>query len=88
MTEEGAGWAGEEGFLGLDGLFCFATSGAHLEFSLGWPPSGMEEGRRGGLADVGEDLDDGLRIGEERDKGEGGTAGRTGQREDLVDPGQ
>jgi hypothetical protein len=43
---------------------------------------------RGGLADVGEDLGDGLRIGEERDKGEGRLTGWTDEGKHLVDPGQ
>ena len=69
-----------------------------VEFDLGRPPGRMEEGRRGGLTDVGEDLRDGHGIGEnrseaelaegKRDEREESVAGRTDQREDLIDPGQ
>ncbi len=37
---------------------------------------------------MGEDLCDGLRIGEERDEGEGRLAGWTDEGKHLVDPGQ
>jgi len=33
----------------------FPATGLQVEFGLGWPPGGMEEGGKGGLADVGED---------------------------------
>jgi len=61
---------------------------AEIELSLGRPPGGMNERRRGGLTDVGEDAGDGLRLSEERDEREGGPAGGANQREDLVDSGQ
>ena len=59
-----------------------------VEFSLGRSPGGMNQGRRGGLTDVGEDLCDGHGIGEKRDECEGGATGGADQREDLVDSGQ
>jgi len=59
-----------------------------VEFGLGRPPGRMEEGRRGGLTDMGEDLRDGHGIGEKRDEREGGAAGRADQRERLIDASQ
>ena len=51
-----------------------------------------KEGRRlregGGLADVVKNRCDGLRVGEERNEGEGFLAGRTDERKDFIDPGQ
>lgn len=43
----------------------------------------MGERRRSGLADMGQDLCDGLRLGEERDEGEGCLAGWADEGEDL-----
>jgi len=40
-----------EEFLG--GIFCFPTGVRDVEFGLGWPPGGMDQRGRGGLADVG-----------------------------------
>ena len=65
-----------EGFLG--GLFCLPTVGPHGEFGLGWAPGRMGQRGRSGLADVGEDLGDGLGANEESDKREGGM-GRRGR---------
>ena len=48
----------------------------------------MDQRGRSGLADVGQDLGDGLGLGQERDEGEGRLAGGTDQREDLIDPSQ
>ncbi len=70
-----------EGFLG--DLVCFRPAGPHGELGLGRSPGGMEERGRGGLTDVGEDLCDGLGIGEERDEREGRLAGGTDEGEDL-----
>jgi hypothetical protein len=72
----------------LGGLLRFPATEAHLQFSLRWSPGGMNQRRGGGLADVGENSGDGLRLGEERDEGEGGATGGAGQREGLVDSGQ
>ncbi len=69
----------------LGGLLRFPTTGAHLEFSLGRPPGGMNQRRRGGFTDVGKDPGDGLRLREERDEREGGSTGGADQREDLID---
>jgi hypothetical protein len=60
------------------GLFCNPCSGgtgAHHEFGLGRSPGRMEEGRRAGFADVGEDLADGLGVSQKRDEREGCLAG-------------
>ena len=75
-----------KGFLG--GLVCMPTVGPHGELRLGWAPGRMGQRGRGGLADVGEDLGDGLGLGEERDEREGFPAGGTDQGEDLVDASQ
>jgi hypothetical protein len=53
-----------EGFLG--GLVCLPTvgpHGSHGELGLRWAPGGVEDRGRGGLADVGQDLADGLGVG-------------------------
>jgi hypothetical protein len=73
------------------GLFCNPCSGgtgAHHEFGLGRSPGRMEEGRRAGFADVGEDLADRLGVSQKRDEREGCLAGGAAKREDLVDPGE
>ena len=75
-----------EGFLG--GLFCFPTGARHVELGLGWPPGWMKERGRRGLPDMGQDLCDGLRLGEERDECEGCLAGWADEGEDLVDASQ
>jgi hypothetical protein len=59
---------------------------AHVELGLGWAPGGMNQRRRGGLADVGEDSGDGLGLGEERDEGEGCLADGADQGKHLIDP--
>jgi hypothetical protein len=64
------------------------SHGSHGELGLGWAPSGMDEWGRSGLANVDEDLGDGLGVRKERDKGEGFLAGRADQREDFIDPSQ
>lgn len=51
-----------EGFLGE--VVYLPTAGPHGELSLGWSPGGADQGRGGGLADVGEDSGDGLGVGE------------------------
>ncbi len=59
-----------EGFPG--DLVCLPTAGpqeAHFELGLGWSPGGVEERGRSGLPDVGENLCDGLWVGEEGDEG-------------------
>ena len=48
----------------LDDLFCFPTGGLHGELGLRGSPGGGDQRGEGGLADVGEDLSDGLRVGE------------------------
>jgi len=48
----------------------------------------MDEWGRSGLANVEEDLGDGLGVRKERDKGEGFLAGRADQRKHFIDPGQ
>jgi hypothetical protein len=48
----------------------------------------MEERGRGRLADMGQDLCDGLGVGEERDEGERFLAGGTDQRKHFIDPSQ
>jgi hypothetical protein len=76
------------GFLG--GLVCSPTAGPHRshgELGLGWPPGGMKERRGGRLADVGQDLCDGLGIGQECDECERCLTGWADQREDLVGTG-
>ena len=75
-----------EGFPG--GLDCLPTAGPHGELGLGRSSGGMDEGGRSGLTDVGQDLGDGFRVGEDRDEREGRLAGGTDQRKDLVDPSQ
>jgi hypothetical protein len=80
-----------EGFLGdlfclPTDLFCLPTAGPHGELGLGWAPSGVDQRGGGGLAHVGEDLGDGLGLGEERDEGERRLTGGTDQREDFIDP--
>ena len=75
-----------ERFLG--GLFCFPTVGPHGELGLRRSPGGMDQRRGSRLADVGQDSGDGLRVGEERNEGEGFLAGRTDERKDFIDPGQ
>jgi len=75
-----------EGFLG--DLMVVPNVGSHGELGLGWSPGGMEERGRGGLADVGQDLADGLGVSQERDQGERFLAGGTDQGEDFIDPGQ
>ena len=75
-----------EGFLG--GLLCFPTDDPHAEIGLRRSPGGMGEWGQGGLADMGQDLCDGLRLGEERDECEGCLAGWADEGEDLIDPGQ
>jgi len=78
-----------KGFPG--GLVVFPTvgpDGSHGELSLGWASGGMDERGRSGLANVGEDLCDGLGLGEERDEGERCLAGGADKREDFIDPGQ
>ena len=57
-----------EGFLG--GLVLFRLTGVHGELGLGWPPGGVEERGRSGLSDMGQDLCDGVGVGEERDERE------------------
>ena len=54
----------------------------------GGPLAGWISGGGGGLADVGQDLCDGLRVGEERDERERRLAGWTNRREDFIGPGQ
>ena len=77
-----------EGLLGdlfyLVNLVSFPTAGSHGELGLGWAPGGVEERGGGGLADMGQDLSDGLGIGEERDNGERFLAGWTDQREGFI----
>ena len=51
-------------------------------------PGGVDQRGGGGLADVGQGLSDGLRVGEEGDEGEGFQAGRTDQREGFIDSSQ
>jgi hypothetical protein len=75
-----------EGLLG--DLFCLPTVGPHGELGLGWAPGGVDQRGRSGLSDMGQDLCDGLGLGEERDKGERFLAGGTDQREDFIDPSQ
>ena len=78
-----------ERFLG--GLFWYYTldpAGTYLEFGLRRSPGGMDQPGRAGLTDVGEDLGDGLGLGEERDEGERRLAAGTDQREHLIDPGR
>lgn len=70
------------------GLVVFATVELHVEFGLRWAPGGMGERGRSGLTDMGQDLRDGLRIGQERDEGEGRLAGWADEGEDFIDPGQ
>ena len=76
----------EEGF--LCDLVVFPTVGLHGEFGLGWSPGWMEEWGRGGLADVGQNLGNGLRIGEEGNEGEGALTGWADEGEDLIDSSQ
>lgn len=66
----------------------FGFGAAGIELSLRRPAGGMNERRGGGLADVGENPGNRLRVSEERDEGEGGPAGGADQWKDLVDPGQ
>jgi len=59
-----------EGF--LDGLFCVSACDPHVELSLWWVSGGMDERGRSGLPDMGEDLGNGLGIGEAaQDQGAG-----------------
>jgi hypothetical protein len=48
----------------------------------------VEEGRRSGLSDVGQDLCDGLGVGQKGDEREGSLAGWADQREGFIDPSQ
>jgi hypothetical protein len=75
-----------EGLLG--GLLCFPTDASQVELGLGRPPGGVDQRGRSGLTDVGRDLCNGLRIGQERDEREGGLAGWTDLGEDFIDPGR
>ena len=72
----------------LGDLVVFPTVGPHGKLGLGWAPGWMVERGRGGLADMGQDLCDGLGLGEERDEREEFLAGWTDQGEDFIDPGQ
>jgi hypothetical protein len=75
----------------LDGLVVFPTvgpdgsHGPHGELGLRWSAGRMEEWGRGGFTDVGEDLGDGLRVGEEGNERERGLTGRADQGKGLVD---
>jgi hypothetical protein len=66
----------------LDDLVVLCLLMAHVELGLGWAPGGMNQRRRGGLADVGEVSGYGLEVGEgpERsgDRRRGGRAARGG----------
>jgi len=68
----------------LDDLVVLCLLMAHVELGLGWAPGGMNQRRRGGLADVGEDSGHGLGVGEgpersgDRRRGGGGWAVRGG----------
>jgi hypothetical protein len=75
-----------EGFLG--GLVGFPLGASDVELGLRWPPGRMEEGGRSGLADVGEDLGDGLGVSQECDERERCLTGGTDQGEGFIDPGQ
>lgn len=75
-----------EGFVG--DLVVFPTVGSHIEFGLGWSPGGVDQRGRGGLADVGQDPGDGIRVGQEGDEREGRVAGGTDEGKDFIDPGQ
>ena len=71
-----------EGFLG--DLFCSPPGPPHGELGLGWSSGWMKERGRSGLTEVGQDLGNGLRIGQERDEREGCVAGWTDQGEDFI----
>ncbi len=75
-----------EGFVG--DLVVFPTVRPHVEFGLGWSPGGVDQRGGGGLADMGQDLDNRVGIDEERDERERRLAGGTDQREDFIDPSQ
>ena len=75
-----------EGFLG--GLSGFPTRGPMRSSVWGGPRAGWMRRGRSGLTDVGQDLGDGFRVGEERDEREGRLAGGTDEGEDFIDPSQ
>jgi hypothetical protein len=75
-----------EGFLG--DLVCFPTGGPHVELNLGRSPGGMEEGGRGRLTDVGEDLGDGVGVGKECNERERRLTGGADEGKDFKDPSQ
>lgn len=75
-----------EGFVG--DLVVFPTGGAHGELGLRGSPGGVDQRGGGGLADVGQDLCDGIRVGQERDERERRVAGGTDEGKDFIDPGQ
>jgi hypothetical protein len=75
-----------DGFLG--GLVVCPTVGPDGELGLRGSPGGMKKRGRSGFTDMGQDLCDGLGVGEEGDERERRLAGWTNQGEDFVDPSQ